>query len=425
MSTLSASNGTVADTRPPDYDAAAVAPGVREISILDILLVLGRRRRLIAWTTIAFTVCGLTISCLMRPTYTATTVILPPQQGNSSSGMMSELSSLGALGGLAGGSLGLKSPGDMYVALFKSQTVEDGLIRQFHLQQEYKAKYLSQARGALESHAKVKVDTKTSLISISVDDHDPRRAAAIANSYVDQYRHLSEHLAISEAAQRRLFFQDQMVGAKNNLANAEAALVKTEQTTGMVGVDAQARALIDSAASLRAQITAKQVQIQGMETYAADDNASLVQAKKELAGLQEQLGKLGGSSDLDIGNILVPKGQMPQATLDYVRKLRDVKYYETIFNILARQYEMAKLDEAREGALVQVVDPALIPDYKSAPKRALWTIGAMFLGLFLSCCYVLWKAALRFLHSDPETDAKLQTLHGMFRLRQRRAENAS
>jgi tyrosine-protein kinase Etk/Wzc len=428
MTSFAEQSGTI-ERRPDPAAEAGVrsepAGLVREISILDILLVLARRRRLIFWTTLVCALTALVVSLLIRPSFTAVTVILPPQQGGSvASGMMSELSSLGALGGLAGGSLGLKNAGDMYVALFKSDTVEDGLIHEFDLEREYHAKYLSVARRDLEAHAKVTADTKTSLITIKFEDHDPHRAAALANGYVDEYRHLSEHLAITEAAQRRLFFQQQLAGAKNNLADAEAALVKTEQTTGLVGLDAQTRALIESAATLRAQIAAKQVQIQGMQTYAAEDNAGLQQAQKELAELKSQLARLGGNTDLDSGNILVPKGQVPEATVEYARKLRDVKYYETIFNILAKQFEMAKLDEAREGALVQVVDPAAVPDYKSSPKRALWTLVAMVLGFFASCAYVLWKATLRFLHEDPETDGKLRALGEMLSLRRRRSEPA-
>ena len=394
----------------------SVADGGVEISMLDILLVLGRRRRFIGWCTAACTVAGLVVSLLIRPTFTAKAVILPPQQSSSAaSGMMAELSSLGALGGLAGGSMGLKNPADMYVALFKSETVENALIQQFNLESEYKVKYLSLARQALESHAKVLADSKTSLISISVDDYDPRRAAAMANGYIDQYRHLSEHLAISEAAQRRLFFEQQLAQSKTNLSNAEQSLVQTEQSTGLVEIGTQARALIESAASIRAQITAKEVQIQGMQTYAAADNAALIQAQQELSGLRAQLAKLGGSGDVNGDELIVPKGRVPGASLEYARKLRDVKYNETIFNILARQFEMAKLDEAREGALVQVVDAATVPDRKSAPKRALWVVCALLLGFVVSAGMVLWQAALRFLHRDPETDGKLRALRGMFR----------
>jgi len=384
---------------------------VIEVSILDILLVLARRRRFIAFVTIACTLAGLAISLLIRPTFTGKVIILPPQQSSSSaSGIASELSSLGALGGLAGGSLGLKNPADMYVALFKSETVENALIQHFDLQREYKEKYLSLTRKALESHAKVLADTKSSLITITVEDHDPRRAAALANGYVEQYRHLSEHLAISEAAQRRLFFERQLLEAKNNLAAAEQSLLKTEQSTGLVELGTQTRALIESAASIRAQITAKEVQMQGMETYAAADNAALVQTRQELSGLRTQLARLGGGGDVNGDELFVPKGKVPTASLEYARSLRDVKYNETIFNILARQFEVAKLDEAREGALVQVVDPATVPDRKSAPKRSLWTLGALVLGFLASSAYVLGQAALRLLHRDPGTGSKLSAL---------------
>ncbi len=231
---------------------------------------------------------------------------------------------------------------------------------------------------------------------------------------------MSEHLAISEAAQRRLFFEQQLAASKNNLSNAEQALLQTEQTTGLVEIGSQARALIESAASIRAQITAKEVQIQGMQTYAAADNASLVQAQQELSGLRAQLAKLGGSGDANGDDLIVPKGRVSGASLEYARKLRDVKYNETIFNILARQFEVAKLDEAREGALVQVVDTATVPDRKSSPKRALWTACAFLIGFVLSAGYVLWQAAMRFLHRDPETDGKLTALRNSFGSAKRR-----
>ncbi len=393
--------------RPQEPSSSPVV----EVSILDILLVLARRRRFIAYVTVACTVVGLIVSLLIRPTFTGKVIILPPQQsGSSASGIASELSSLGALGGLAGGSLGLKNPADMYVALFKSETVENALIQHFDLQREYKQQYLSLTRKELEGHAKVLADTKSSLITITVEDHDPRRAAALANGYVEQYRHLSEHLAISEAAQRRLFFERQLLEAKNNLAAAEQSLLKTEQSTGLVELGTQTRALIESAASIRAQITAKEVQMQGMETYAAADNAALVQTRQELSSLRAQLARLGGGGEVNGDELFVPKGKVPTASLEYARSLRDVKYNETIFNILARQFEVAKLDEAREGALVQVVDPATVPDRKSAPKRSLWTLGALVLGFVLSSMYVLAQAALRLLHRDPETDGKLSAL---------------
>ena len=309
-----------------------------------------------------------------------------------------------------GGSSLLKNPNDMYVAMFKSRTVEDAMIDHFGLMQEYHKQYLSDTRKMFEHYATVDGSGKDGLIHISVEDHDPHRAAELANGYVDQFRDLSQHLAITEAGQRRLFFEQQLQQANQNLANAEEALKVTEQKTGVIQLDSQARALIESAAALRAQIAAKEVQIRGMQTYATGENAQLVEAQQELDSLRAQLAKLGGSGD-DSGEIIVPKGQMTQAGMEYVRKLRDVKYYETIFDILARQFELAKLDEAKEGALIQVVDSAIPPDKKSFPKRSMICIGGTLAGLFIGVFAAFILAGYEHIKADPEIASKLHFLH--------------
>ena len=317
-----------------------------------------------------------------------------------------------------GGSSLLKNPNDMYVGMLKSRTVEDAMIQRFGLMQEYRKRYLSDARKKFEHYVTVDDSGKDDLIHISVEDHDPRRAADLANGYVDQFRDLSQHLAITEAGQRRLFFEEQLKQANQNLADAEEALKVTEQRTGLIELDSQAKALIESGAALRAQIAAKEVQIQGMQTYATGQNAELVEAQQELDGLRAQLAKLGGGGD-DSAAIIVPKGQMTEAGVEYVRKLRDVKYYETIFDILARQFEMAKLDEAKEGAIIQVIDPAIPPDKKSFPMRTLIVIVATFVGLLVGIFCVLWQAALQRMKEDPEVSSKLTYLRRAFSVRKR------
>jgi uncharacterized protein involved in exopolysaccharide biosynthesis len=382
-----------------------------EISLLDLLIVLAERKRVILWVTAVFAILAIVVSLLLPQRYTATVTLLPPQQNTSmGAALASQLGSMGGVAALAGGSLGLKSPNDMFVAMLKSRTVEDAMVQRFGLMQEYHKRYLSDARKAFENHATVDGSGKDGLIHISVEDRDPRRAAELANGYVDQFRSLSEHLAITEASQRRLFFEQELEQAKDNLANAEEALKQTEQTTGMIQLDSQARALIDSAASLRAQITAREVQIQGMQTYATSENSQLVQAQRELESLRGQLAKLGGSEDTAGGELIVPKGRVPEAGLEYVRKLRDVKYNETIFDILARQFELAKLDEAKQGALIQVVDPAIPPDKRSFPKRMLIVIGSTILGFFFGVFYALAQAGFRRMKEDPETALKLNLL---------------
>jgi tyrosine-protein kinase Etk/Wzc len=388
-----------------------------EISLIDLLIIIAKRKWFVLKVTFAFALIALLISLILPKKYTALTTVLPPQQNSSiSSALASQLGNLGSLGALAGSSMGLKNPNDMYVAMFKSRTVEDAMIHRFNLMAEYHQKYMSTARKAFEGHATVEAGTKDGLIHISVEDKAPKRAAEMANGYVEEYRRLSQTLAIGEAAQRRLFFEQQLQETKDKLADAEEALKETQQTTGMIQLDSQARALIESAVTLRAQIAAKEVQLQAMRTYATNENSGVVEAQQELDGMRAQLAKLGGSTGDDSAGLIVPKGRVPQAGVEYIRKLRDVKYYDTIFTILARQFEMAKLDEAKEGALIQVVDPAIVPDYKSFPKRGLITIIAAFAGLIIATCIVLFQAGLSRMKEDPEQNARLDTLrHALWR----------
>lgn len=388
-----------------------------EISLLDLLAAIGRKKWIVLITVCVAVVIGLLLALLLPKKYTAKTTLLPPQQQNSLSSMLSsQLGSLGAVASLAGSSLGIKNPNDMYVAMFRSRTVEDAMIKKYGLMKEYHAKLLSVARKDFEGATKVDGSSKDGLIHISVTDRNPKRAAELANGYVAEFRDLSNHLAITDAAQRRLFFQQQMETAKNKLTNAEAALEKTEEKSGMIEVGSQARALIQTGAALKAQIAAKEVEIQGMESFAAPDNPNLVQAKQELSALRAQLAKLAGKGGNPGDELILPKGKIPSAGLEYLRKYRDVQYYQTIFDILAKQFEVAKLDEAREGALIQVVDPATPPDYKSGPKRALILAGFLAGGLFLGVFLALAAAGMENLKENPETREQLNAVKKAFGL---------
>jgi tyrosine-protein kinase Etk/Wzc len=382
-----------------------------EISLLDLLIILVERKRIVLRVTVVFIVLAVITSLLLPVRYTATVTLLPPQESSSmGAALASQLGNLGGVAALAGGGLGIKNPNDRYVAMLQSQTVEDAMVKRYGLMQEYHKHYLSDARKRFEDHTTVDGNGKDGLIHISVEDSNANRAAELANGYVGQLRDLSQHLAITEASQRRLFFQQELEQAKNNLANAEEALAQTEQKTGVIQPDSQERALIESAAALRAQITAREVQIQGMQTYATGENSELIQAQQELASLRAQLAKLGGSEDSSGNEFLIPKGLVPKAGMEYVRGLRDVKYYETIFDILARQFEVAKLDEAKEGALIQVVDPAIIPDRRSFPKRALIVIGGAIAGLLLGLVTAFMQASWEHIKRDADSSAKIERL---------------
>ena len=240
-------------------------------------------------------------------------------------------------------------------------------------------------------------------------------AAEIANGYIDEFRKLSANLAITEASQRRIFFQQQLKEAKENLAAAEEAMKGTEQSTGVFQIDSQTRVLIESAAALRAQIVAKEVQIQGMRSYATEDNPEIFEAKQQLAALQAQLARLADADQDSSSGLIVPKGKVPEAGMEYIRKLRDVKYYDTISELIAKQFEMAKLDEARQGAVIQVVDVAVPPDHRSYPKRTITVILAMVLAFFVACGWGILAESLRRLDSNPAERQRLDALRATFR----------
>src|SRR6266850_2661851 len=395
----------------------AAQPGTEtEISVLDILALLASHKRFILRAVVGAALLSAAVAFLLPVRYEANIVMLPPQQNSSvGSALLGQLGSsgLGALtplASLAGGSLGIKNPADMYVSLLTSRTVEDALIQRFGLMAEYREKRLSNARKVLESRTTATAGTRDGLIRISVEDHDPRRAAELANGYVEEFRKLSASLAITEAARRRLFFEQQLRQAKDDLAGAEEAMKETQQSTGVLQIDSQARSLIESAAILRGQVVAKQVQIQGMRSFAAEDNPHLALAKQELAALQAQLEKLAGSQQDAGSDIILSKGRVTGSGLEYMRRFRDLKYHETVFELLAKQFEIAKLDEAREGSIVQVVDTAVAPDKRSSPHRLLIVVSITLLAFFLAGFWVVLRKNWSLASDLPENRRRLQAI---------------
>jgi uncharacterized protein involved in exopolysaccharide biosynthesis len=383
-----------------------------EVTLLDLTVLLVKHRRFIARFVVGATVLAVIIAFILPVRYEAKITLMPPAQRSSLSSMlMGEMGSMGSLATLAaGGGLGLKNPADMYVSLLTSRTVEDAMIRDFGLVAEYRAKRMSDARKRLERRTTVVAGSKDGLIRITLEDSDPKRAAELANGYVEEFRRLSASLAISEAARRRLFFQQELEQAKHDLTAAEDAMQKTQQSTGVLQIDSQARALIESAAVLRAQVVAKEVEIQGMRSFAAEDNPQLLLAKQQLGALQSQLQQIAGSQQDAGSDIVLSKGRVTESGLEYLRRLRDLKYHETVFELLAKELEIAKLDEAREGEIVQVVDSAVVPDGKSSPHRTLIVIGTMITAFFGAAFWVVIRQRLSRTFQLQENRRKLDAI---------------
>ncbi|MGA9391963.1 MAG: GNVR domain-containing protein, partial [Candidatus Sulfotelmatobacter sp.] len=295
-------------------------------------------------------------------------------------------------------------------SLLTSRTVEDAMIQRFGLMKEYQEKRMSDTRKELERRTTAVAGSKDGLIRLSIEDRDPKRAAELANGYVEEFRKLSATLAITEAARRRLFFEQQLKQARDNLTAAEEAMTKTQESTGVLQIDSQARSLIESAAVLRAQVVAKEVQIEGMKSFATDDNPALVLAKQELAALQSQLDRLAGSQKDAGSDINLSKGRVTQSGMEYLRRYRDLKYQETVFELLAKEFEIAKLDEAREGSIIQVVDAAVPPDRKSSPHRLLIVVASTILAFFVAVFWILLRKSLIRSFELPENRHRLRLI---------------
>jgi len=352
-------------------------------ALLSLIQVAHRHRKPVLLVTLILILLASAIAFLLPALYTASVVILPPQSNSTSAAMLAQLGNIGALASMGGG-LSIKNPNDMQVALLKSRTVEDAMVARFHLQTEYHKRYVSSARKRWERMTAIDNGLKDGLIHLSVTDREPRRAAELANGWVEEYRRLTAALAVTEASQRRLFFERELNAARDELARAEDSMKDTQQRTGVLDLDGQARAMIASAAMLRAQVAAKEVEIRAMREFATGENPDLERAQQELTGMESQLAAMDVNSGRVTGDLIAPKGKITQAGLDYARALREVKYREAMYELLTRQYEVARVDEARQGSLVQVVDPAIVPDRPGSYYRVWILIGGLVLAFPLA-----------------------------------------
>ena len=382
-----------------------------EVSLIEVLTQLAYRKLLIAKITGGSILLGLVLAFALPVRYTATTKLMPPQQTQSTASlMMSQLTAAGggSLAALAGGSLGLKSPNDIYIGLLTSRTVADSIISRFDLTKEYRSRDMTEARKDLAEYTQV-TSEKNGFISVSVTDKDKKRVAAMANAYTEELRTLTKTLAVTEASQRRFFYEDQLKQAKESLLATEVAFQQVQQNKGLVQLDAQAKAMIEGLAALRAQVTAKQVQVQGLRSYSTEHNPDLELAERELATLQAQVSQLEQRNHVP-GSVQMGLQDVPSAGMEYLRADHEVRYRQALFDLLVKQYDAARLDEAKDAAIIQVVDTAVEPDKKSSPKRALIVFLFTLAGLLAGCIAVLVLWWEEFVKTDPDAARQINGL---------------
>ena len=370
-----------------------------EISLLDLLQTIVDNLRLLIIGPLVVGLAALGISFAVPPTFTATVKFLPPQQQQSAAASM--LASLGGLGGLAGAAAGLKSPADQYLAFMKSNSVQDALIERFKLQDRYETKFKVDTRKELTGNTRA-ASGKDGLISVEIDDKDPQFAADLANAHVDELQKLLARLAVTEAQQRRAFFEKQLTQVKDKMIAAELALKGTGVNSSVL--KSNPTSAVAAVAALKAQVTAQEVKVGAMRGYLAETAPDFKQAMNELANLRNQLSKQEKDE---------PASTAGQG--DYVAKYREFKYQETLFELFAKQFEVAKIDESREGAVIQVLDVAQPPEKKAKPKKALIAIIATLAAGFALLLFVFVRQALRNANQDSESAQKLTALKTSWR----------
>ena len=379
-----------------------------EIDLLDYILVLLKRKKFIVTVTAGITLLTVMVSLVIPKTYRAECKIMPPQHTQSlSSQVLGQLS--GMVGASVGAMAGIKTPGDLYVGLLKSRPVLDAIVDRFKLMQPHKTKYREDARKCLLEQLNAFDDKKSGIIAIAVEDRDPLRAAALANAFVDELKNLNRRLAVTEAGQRRLFYEEQLKDVKQSLLQAEESLKGFQEKTGAIKMDDQARVVIQSLAQVRAQMAAKEVQLKVMKTYATANNPDVQRLEEEIRGLKEQMGRLeakGGHNP----DALIPTSRIPQVGTDYLRRMRELKFSEALYEILLKQFEVAKLDEARDAAVIQVIEQAVQPEKKFKPKRAQMVMVAFVVGFFISIFGAFFLEFIERSRQDPERRKRLEQL---------------
>ncbi len=384
---------------PPRDD---VAMQNSEISLLDLLQVVADNLRLLVLVPLAVGALALGFTFTMAPTFNAITTFMPPQQQQSGAAAM--LANLGALGGLAGASSGLKNPADQYVAFLKSNSLQDALIDRFKLSERYESTYRADTRMALSGSVRI-ASGKDGLISVDASDKDPVFAALLANAYVDELRILLNRIAVTEAQQRRLFFENQLSKTKDNLVKAEQALKSSGVNSGALKANPQAA--VEGLARLKAGVTAQEIKLASMRGYLTESAPDFKQAQVEMAALRGQMARAEREEPAIVG--------ASSGASDYISKFRDFKYQETLFELFAKQYEMARVDESREGSVIQVLDTAQAPERKSKPKKGQIAVMATLAAGFAMLLFVFVRQALRGAAQTPESAAKLAHLRSTWR----------
>ncbi len=365
-----------------------LTPETHALSLPLLLCILKLGRRRIFLCAGLGLLLGLVFAYSLKNTYTASASFIPAgsNTGSSAAAIMGQFPALAGAGLLSG-----KSQGDLYVAMLRSRTVAHAVIDRFKLKDAYKVKREEAAESVLAKNSGFEVGTKDPLVTVNVTDTVPERARDLANGYLTVLQETSAGLAVSESSQRRLFYEQRLARERDELGNAEVALKQSQERSGLIAPAGQTASEIQTLASLNAQITDRQVRLAALLHDETEENPDIVRLRREISNLQGQTAQLeNGQLKGQFGRFST--AEVPELALDFIRKTRDVKYHEALFDIIAKQYEAARLDEAKDAPL-QVLDRATVPETKSGPHRTFIAALGLLLGLGFGAAWVLWKSS--------------------------------
>jgi uncharacterized protein involved in exopolysaccharide biosynthesis len=380
----------------------------KELDLMDYIRPVVKHRRFILWFWFSAVILAVIVSFLLPKIYTATTTIMPPNPGGDTAGLLSNFGVSGNMGSLAAMMLGIPSSADLYIDILKSQTIADAIIDRFNLMEIYKKKYRVDTIKALANHTDI-TKTKGEMVTITIEDKDPKRAADIANAYVEKLDMLTRQLGMTSASRMRVFLEKRIFETKKDLQTAEENLKNFQITNKMVALDEQTKALVTGAAELEGQLIAAETELGILRSFSTEDNIRVKLAKTKISELKKQLVQLEGSipypsagkeqsqvtrapsSAKERGNSFhIPLSQVPDLGMELIRLLREVKIQETVFELLTQQYELTRINEAKDTQTIQIVDTAKPPDKKTKPKRTLIVLITAFLafvfGIFVVYC---------------------------------------
>lgn len=364
------------------------------INLYGYLVVLIKYRKMIGYIVGVIFILSIVTSLLLPKMYLATASILPPNdQGSGMTSLLNKSESL--LGGMAGNLFGKPSPTAVYVGILKSRSVAQILIEKFKLKELYGFKYIEDVFTQLQKRSFIAAERKGQIISVSVKDRDPNRAADMANTYIEALDQINRKINITEGKRKRIFLQERLKEVADDLESAETALKVFQERFNLVSIEKQAKVSIETAAEIKGQIIAAQTELNVLKQFGTEKQIEAIMLKTKIEELKKQLLQIEegrddsnhptrASQEGQENDFYIPFDELPELSMQLMRLMREAKIKEKVFELLTSQFEMAQIDEVKDVDTIQVLDVAVAPQKRISPNRSAIVLISTAIGFFIS-----------------------------------------